>query len=267
MARFSTQLTGAHVLVTGGSKGIGKVIVESFLAEGANVSYCARTVRHDQFSSLKDTTDGARVVGSNVDISDPESIKAWVEKSAEEFGRIDVVVANACPGYSEATLEDWQKSFQSDVLGLWTLIDVATPHLEKRGGTGSIVVISSVAGFVTKHPGIGGPYSVVKRAQATMATDLSRKLGPQGIRINTVVPGGIETASLILPDGTEQLSTFGAIRKDNPEFIESIIKAVPLGTLGESQDVANAVVYLGSGLAKYVHGTKLFVDGGVSGIL
>ncbi|KAK7418431.1 hypothetical protein QQX98_003923 [Neonectria punicea] len=267
MAPFSTQLTGAHVLVTGGSKGIGKVIVESFLAEGANVSYCARTVQDDQFSSFKDTASGARASGSSVDISDPASIRTWVEKAAEEFGRIDVVVANACPGYQAATPEDWQKSFQADILGLWTLIDAATPHLEKRGGTGSIVVISSAAGFETKHNGIGGPYSVFKRAQATMAKDLGRKLGPMGIRINTVVPGAIETASVVLPDGTKKLSTFEVIKKENPEYIQGILDAIPLGRLGQSQDIANAVVFLGSRLASYVHGANLFVDGAVSSAL
>ncbi|KAH7149897.1 hypothetical protein B0J13DRAFT_660649 [Dactylonectria estremocensis] len=264
MSRFSPQLTGAHVLVTGGSKGIGRVIVESFLAEGANVSWGSRSVRPDEFSLFKGATDGAREVGSTLDIGDPAAIRSWVDKAAKDFGKIDIVVANACPFYAEATPEAWEKSFQSDILGLWTLIDAATPHLEARGGTGSIVVISSAAGFQVGHPGVGGPYSTFKRAQAIMARDHARKLASKGIRVNTVVPGAIETPSILRPDGTEELSMFKAAMQQNPAYFESLFKQIPLGTAGEAQDIANAVVYLSSHLAKYVSGANLVVDGALT---
>ncbi|KAH6983350.1 hypothetical protein BKA56DRAFT_631680 [Ilyonectria sp. MPI-CAGE-AT-0026] len=264
MSRFSPQLTGAHVLVTGGSKGIGRVIVETFLAEGANVSYGARKVRGDEFSLFKGASNGARAVGSVLDIADSDSIRSWVENASKEFGRIDIVVANACPLLTEATTEAWQKSFQADILGLWTLIDVATPHLEARGGTGSIVVISSIAGIEARYPVAGSPYTTFKRAQATLAKDLARQLGPKGVRVNTVVPGAIDTPSITLPDGTEELSSFGIIKRDNPGFLEAIESQVALGKAGEPQDVANAVMYLGSRLAKYVTGASLIVDGAIS---
>lgn len=170
----------------------------------------------------------------------------------------------ACPLVTEATTEAWQKSFQADILGLWTLIDAATPHLEARGGTGSIVVISSVAGIEARYPVVGSPYTTFKRAQATLAKDLARQLGPKGIRINTVVPGAIDTPSIILPDGTEELSSFGIVKRDTPGFIQAIESQVPLGKAGEPQDIANAVMYLGSRLAKYVTGASLIVDGAIS---
>lgn len=94
MSRFIPQLTGAHALVTGGTKGIGRVIVETLLSEGVSVSYCSRNVRGDEFANFKDATDGARAVGTSVDISNAASIQGWVEASAKEFGRIDLVVAN-----------------------------------------------------------------------------------------------------------------------------------------------------------------------------
>lgn len=88
----------------GGRKGIGKVITETLLAEGANVSYCSRNVTGEEFATFKGAIGGARAVGTSVDIADPESIKAWVESAAETFGRIDIVVANGEPGREPSKL-------------------------------------------------------------------------------------------------------------------------------------------------------------------
>jgi NAD(P)-dependent dehydrogenase (short-subunit alcohol dehydrogenase family) len=93
MSSFSPQLAGAHALITGGTKGIGRVIVETLLNEGANVSYCSRHVRGDEFADFKSTNREVLAVGTSVDIANGPSLQGWVEAAAERFGRLDLVVA------------------------------------------------------------------------------------------------------------------------------------------------------------------------------
>ncbi|KAL6872509.1 NAD(P)-binding protein [Trichoderma longibrachiatum] len=272
MSPFSSNFANKHVLVTGGSKGIGRSIVELFLAEGANVSFCARSIRGDEFSLFKGATNGARAIGSAVDIGNPDEIKAWVNKAAKEFGRIDAVIANeafctASPLIAEATTEAWENSFRADIMGLITLIEASTPYLEERAKVSenaSIVVISSMAGFEARHRIPGSPYSTFKRAQAVLAKDYARKLGPLGVRINSIAPGSIETPNITLPDGTVQWSQYQIVKRDNYPFYKSLLDAVPLGRTGAPEEVANTVVFLASGLSSYINGTNIIVDGGMS---
>ncbi|KAF5669984.1 peroxisomal 2,4-dienoyl reductase [Fusarium heterosporum] len=170
----------------------------------------------------------------------------------------------ACPKYSEPTIDHWEKSFQADVLGLITLIEASVPHLEKRNGAGSIIVISSLAAFEAKHSAIRGPYTTLKRAQATLAKDYGRWLGPKGIRINTIAPGAVNSPPIEHPDGSLELSQFENMERAHPDLFSTMLECIPLGDFGEAQDVANAVVFLGSRLGKYIHGVNLYVDGGWS---
>ncbi|KAF7561046.1 hypothetical protein G7046_g3091 [Stylonectria norvegica] len=264
MAKFSTRLAGRHAIVTGGTKGIGRAIVEAFLSEGANVSYCARTVRGDEFKDFEHATDGARAVGASVDISDETAIQNWVEAAAGTFGQLDVVVANAASFQKEDNVESWKKSVQADVIGLVKLIAVSVPYLVKCEGTGSIVIISSLAGFEARSGNVSGPYGTVKRAQATLAKGYARELGPRGIRVNTIVPGCIEGPSLTLPDGSVQLSNFGMLKANKPEVYDFWVQQIPLGRTGTTEDLANAAVFLASSLSAFISGANLVVDGAMS---
>ncbi|KAL6903241.1 NAD(P)-binding protein [Trichoderma evansii] len=267
MAFFSSDLSKKHVLVTGGSKGIGRSIVETFLAEGANVSFCARSIRGDEFSTFTGASHGAQAVGSVVDIGSPDEIKAWVSQAAGKFGRIDSIIANASPIIVEVTNENWEKSFRADILGLITLIEASVPFLEERSKASenaSIVVISSMAGFETRFPVAGSPYTTIKRAQAVLAKDYARKLGALGIRINSIAPGSIENPNITLPDGTIQWSSYQIVKRDNYPFYKALLDAVPLGRTGAPEEIANAVIFLASRLSSYINGANIVVDGGMS---
>jgi NAD(P)-dependent dehydrogenase (short-subunit alcohol dehydrogenase family) len=148
------------------------------------------------------------------------------------------------------------------VLGLVTLIDTATPHLERTSG--SIVVVSSAGGFEARQQPIASPYTTFKRAQATLAKDYARKLGPLGIRINCVAPGPIDTPGQVLPDGTREPGRFQRMRETNPAFIQGILESVSLRRVGTAGEVANVAVFLASDLASYVCGANVLVDGAMS---
>ncbi|CAG1978116.1 unnamed protein product [Fusarium graminearum] len=262
MSSFSAQLQGAHALVTGGSKGIGRVIVETLLNEGANVSYCSRNIHGKEFADFKGANGPVSAVGTSIDISNGDALKDWVETSANKFGRIDLVVACACPMLFDTTIETWEKSFQADILGLINLINTSAPHLEKQKG--SIVVISSIAGYNAIHPAIRSPYSTMKRAQATLAKDFGRWLAPRGVRINSVVPGAIDPPAVLQSDGTLEPSLFHRAMEADPAWKKSLLDSIPLNEIGEAKDIANAVVFLGSRLSRYTTGTSLVVDGGMN---
>lgn len=164
----------------------------------------------------------------------------------------------------DITPKSWQESFQANILGLIALIDVSTPHLMKNFATASIVVISSLAGFEAIYHAVAGPYTTIKRAQATLAKDYARKLGPLGVRINTVVPGAVETTGRTLPDGTREPGGFEMARREKPEYIASILKSIPLGRPGTVEEIANAVIFLSSPLSSYISGVNLVVDGSMS---
>jgi 3-oxoacyl-[acyl-carrier protein] reductase len=173
----------------------------------------------------------------------------------------------ASPLIGEATVEGWENSFRADILGLVTLIDASTPFLEERAKgseNASLVVISSMAGFEARHPIAGSPYSTFKRAQAVLAKDYARKLGALGIRINSIAPGSIENPNITLPDGTVQLSQYQIVKRDNYPFYKSLLDAVPLGRTGVPEEIANTVIFLASGLASYINGANIVVDGGMS---
>jgi NAD(P)-dependent dehydrogenase (short-subunit alcohol dehydrogenase family) len=152
-------------------------------------------------------------------------------------------------------------------MGLVTLITTVTPHLEKQAsitGNASIIVISSLAGFEATHPAKGGPYTPFKRAQAVIAKEQARILGPKGIRVNVILPGCVETPDITLSDGTVEKSPFQKFMKNNIPAYQSLLDTIPLGRPGRPEEIANAVVFLSSKLASYITGANLLFDGGMS---
>jgi 3-oxoacyl-[acyl-carrier protein] reductase len=241
------QLRGRRALVTGGTKGIGRAIVDCFADEGADVAFCART-EADVIATAKAVEEkGVRAFGRALDVADGAALKAWVAEAADTLGGLDAVVANVSslsPGWAE---ENWKASFEVDLMHSVRLVEAAMPHLEQSEAA-SITLISSVSG---RDIDFTGGYGVMKGALIHYGHSLAYNLAPKGIRANVVSPGN-----------TYFEGGFWAQAEQNmPDLYEMMIGLNPTGRMGTPEEVGAAVVFLASPLASRITGTNLLVDG------
>ncbi len=240
-------LTGKRALITGATKGIGRAIAETLLAEGAAVAICARTEADVQVAVSEMSAKG-RVVGAAVDALDGDALRAWVASSAEQLGGIDILVHNTS-GKPARKLEGWKNNFEIDLMALLHSIEAATPFLADGGG--SLISIGTTA--VAEHFASGsGSYSAFKAAVTNWTLGQAQVLGAKGIRCNVVSPGPI------FIEGGD----WDRIKQGMAPFFEATEKAHPGGAMGVGQDVADAVAFLVSDRAKHINGVNLTVDGG-----
>jgi 3-oxoacyl-[acyl-carrier protein] reductase len=239
-------LSGKRFLVTGGTRGIGRAVVDGLLAEGADVAFCARSPEAVAQAQAELSEDGSIAFGTVVDVADQPAVADWVANSAEALGSIDGVVANV-----SALSDDWRSSIDVDLMGTVSLVDAALPHLLATGA-GSIVTISSVSG--REIDVFAGSYGSIKAAVIHYTQGLAYQLAGKGVRANTVSPG-----NTYFPGGV-----WPSIERDDPELFAASLALNPTGRMATAQEVANAVVFLSSTAASFVSGTNLVVDGALT---
>jgi NAD(P)-dependent dehydrogenase (short-subunit alcohol dehydrogenase family) len=244
-------LKGKRAVVTGGSKGIGRAIAETFAAEGANVSICARNGEEVAAAVAALKSKGVQAFGRALDVADAAALTAWINSSAGELGGIDALVCNVSALAVGNTPETWEKAFRTDMMHTVNAVTAAVPFLEKSQSA-SIVLISSVSGFEVDFA--AGSYGALKAALIHYAKGLSRQLVGKGIRVNCVSPGNTYFEGGI----------WNMIEKNMPDLYASTLKVNPTGKFGTAQEVANGVVFVASPAASRISGANLVIDGALT---
>lgn len=248
-------LTGRKVIVTGGSRGIGRAIVAGALAEGAAVATCARDgeTLATTAAELLAAQPGATLLADPVDVTDGPGFEAWLASAIERLGGLDALLLNASiqpAGDDDAT---WELTFAADVLQIARAVRVARPALA-ASDSAAIVLTSSTTALSQSTPQIQHAYGSVKAAVLSYGSKLAALLGPDGIRVNTVIPGPIE-----FPGGS-----WDRMRQAMPQVVESVERMSVLGRLGGAEEVAAAVLFLAGRPSSYITGASLRIDGGVT---
>jgi NAD(P)-dependent dehydrogenase (short-subunit alcohol dehydrogenase family) len=244
-------LAGRRVLVTGGTKGIGRAIADLFVAEGARVAICARNASEVEAAVAALSTPERPAFGQALDVADADALRSWVAASAEALGGIDILVPNVSALAVAADETAWQAGFAVDLMGSVRMVDAAMPHLEASNAA-SIVIISSVSGREIDFA--AGPYGAFKAALIHYAQGLAYQLAGKGIRANTVSPG-----NTYFPGGVWE-----RIEQGNPTLFAQAMALNPTGRMGRPEEMARATVFLASPAASFITGTNLVVDGALT---
>jgi 3-oxoacyl-[acyl-carrier protein] reductase len=244
------QLTGRTALVTGGTKGIGRAVVEALAAEGARVAFCARTEGDVDAAEGELRAAGYDVAGTVIDVADRAALVDWVAASAERFGGVDVAVANVSALAVNRDEDSWKAGFEIDLMHTVRLVEAALPHLE-RSGHGSVVAVASVSG--REIDVFHGPYGSMKAAIVHYMSGLAHQYAGK-VRANSVSPGNVYF------DG----GVWQSIERNDPDFFSEAIALNPTGRMCTDEEVAYAVTMLASPRASFITGTNLIVDGALT---
>lgn len=246
------KLEGKVALVTGGTSGIGAACVKMFAQHGAHVFFCGRNEQAgaDLAADIEEACAGTGdATFVKCDVSQEKDVIALLDAIEQKFGRLDILMNNAgvmLPSMEveRMPVEDWKKTFDINILGMFLVTRYAKPMLLKSRGV--ILNNGSIAGLQHYAAGRSYAYSASKAAVIQFSHQMAKNYGEEGIRVNCICPGIIETPILHGRD---------------PKIYED---RIPLGRVGQPEDVAKVALFLVSDDAAYLTGTVIPVDGGAS---
>jgi NAD(P)-dependent dehydrogenase (short-subunit alcohol dehydrogenase family) len=257
------RMDGRVALITGGSRGLGKAMAETFAKAGAQVAIVAR--RPDVLKEAADEltkVSGSRVLGYAADVGKASECKAAFDKAVADFGKIDVLVNNAGTSvrgpFLEQSDEAWQKDFDLKVMAAIRLCRLAIPGMQQRKW-GRIINILNIGAKAPKAT--GAPTQVSRATGMALTKVLASEFAPDNILVNSLMTGSIVT---------DQVAN--RYEKENPnisfeEFVANAGKGIPIGRMGTAQEYANMACFLASDAGSYITGTAINVDGGASPVV
>ena len=246
---MANRMAEKSVIVTGGSKGLGRGISKVFAAEGANVLVVARQADAGE-QTVKEIVDaGGAASFFQADVSSSDDVEAMVEAAVDRHGGIDILCSNAgifpSVRLEEMSQEEWDTVNSVNLRGTFLTVKACLPELKKTG-TGRILLTSSITGPITGYPG-WAHYGATKAGMLGFMRTAAIEFAKYKITINAVMPGNIMTEGL---DDVEE------------DYLRTMENAIPLGKLGDPEDIAYAMLFLASHEASYITGQTLVVDGG-----
>lgn len=243
------SLKGKSVIVTGASKGIGKGIARVFAQHGAKVLVVGRDLAAAEATAKEFVASGGIASGFSADVTSLPDMEKMARTATERYGGIDVLCANAGVfpqvKMEEMSPETWDEVMATNLKGTFLSVKACIPYLKKTG-QGRIVITSSITGPNTGFPG-WTHYGASKAGQLGFMRTACMELGKYGITVNAVLPGNIVT------EGLKELG---------PEYMKGMAAAVPLGHLGEVDDIGHAALFFATKEAGYITGQTIIVDGG-----
>jgi len=246
------NLKNKVVMITGGSRGIGKAIAAGFAQEGARVSICGRTEETLAAAKSELASYGAKVLTVRADVTQENDAGAFVHATLQRFGRIDILVNNVGGSRKTPTVEisgeEWHDLLNLNAISAARMSQLVIPTMQNLGG-GVILMISSIFG---RESGGHITYNAGKAAEISLSKSLAREFAPDNIRVLNVAPG-----SIMFPGGSWHRK-----QQADPEKIAAFVKSdLPFGRFGKPEEIANVVVFLASERASWVSGASINVDG------
>jgi 3-oxoacyl-[acyl-carrier protein] reductase len=256
MARNPFSLEGKTAIVTGGGTGIGKSIAIEFARAGADVAICSRKLEHLEPVSKAIHDLGRKTFAMAVDVRQEDQVKAMVERAAQEWGRLDIMVNNAGASFrskpEDISVNGWNTVIQINLNGVFLGCKWAGRQMMQQASGGVIVNISSVAGVYGST--MMSHYGAAKSAVITLTRELGVAWGRKGIRVNCIAPGPVETEGYL-----DVLKQAGP---DGKKTYDAVAARVGMGRWGKVEEIAYPCIFLASEASSWLTGETIVIDGG-----